>query len=157
MEVGRLISEIENKCEEKLVSLAWVKAYIRIDGNEEADTEVKGAASDEGGRVMTEGGIRVWLKEIRREERVVSGFGIGRVVQWNSCYAVLAYSQIRTGKGLQRACRKKIGKSENGDCNTCRIEGNGTHGAISCMAGKVWGWRWSMWGQIDEIARCRRV
>ena len=80
-EVVCLISEIEDECGEKLVSLAWVKAHVGIGGNEGADAEAKEAARVRGGRAVTEGGIQAWTKEVRKEERVVRGFGLGRVVR----------------------------------------------------------------------------
>ena len=156
-EVLRLIFELENECGEKSVSLACVKAHVGISGNEEADTVAKEAAQAGGGRAVTEGGIRAWVKEMRKEERVVKGFGVGRVVRWKSRYAVSAYSQLRTGKGLLGAWLKKIGKAESGDCVRCGVEGSGTHEAFGCMAGEAWGRRWSTWGQMDEKVRWRRV
>ena len=37
---------------------------------------------------MTEGGIGAWVKGLRKEERVVCGFGVGRVVRWKSRCAI---------------------------------------------------------------------
>ena len=91
-EVVRRISEIEEEYGEKSVSLPWVKAHVGIGGNEEADAEAKEAARVGGGRAVTEGGILAWVKELGKEERVVQGFEVGRVVRWKSRYAVSAYS-----------------------------------------------------------------
>ena len=48
VEVVLLISEIEDKCGEKLVFLAWVKAHVSISGNQEANAEAKEAVGVEG-------------------------------------------------------------------------------------------------------------
>ena len=48
-EVVHLISDIEDECGEKSVSLSWVKAHVGIGGNEEADAEAKEAARAGGG------------------------------------------------------------------------------------------------------------
>ena len=61
------------------------------------------------------------------------------------------------GKGLLGAWLRKIEKAENRDCDSCGVEGSGTHGAFGCMAVEAWGCRWSMWGQIDKKVCWRRV
>ena len=53
MEVVRLISEIESECGEKSVTLAWVKAHVRMGGNKEADAAAKGSTSGGRGRAET--------------------------------------------------------------------------------------------------------
>ena len=80
VEVVHLISEIENEYGEKSISLDWIKGHVGIGGNEEVDKEAKEAARLEGGRAVTEGDIRACMKEMRKEERVVGGFEVGRVV-----------------------------------------------------------------------------
>ena len=94
---------------------------------------------------------------MRKKERVVQRFGVGRVVSWRLRYAVSAYSQLWTGKGLLGAGLKKIWKAENGDCDRCEVERSGTHGAFGCMAGEGCSHRWSTWGQMDKKLCWRRV
>ena len=51
------------------VKIGWVKSYIGIAGNEEANAIAKmGAVKDSGGEI-TEGGIRQRQKEIRKITR----------------------------------------------------------------------------------------
>ena len=98
-EVVSLISQCEEEYGAGAVSLTWVKAHVGIPGNERADLEAKAAVENGGSTAVTEGGIRAIVKEGRMKERVVKGFGMGRVVRWSSRLAVTAYSQLHTGKG----------------------------------------------------------
>ena len=98
-EVVSLISNCQKEFGAGAVSLAWVKAQVGIHGNEGANLEAKSAVETGGGTAVTEGGIRAMVKEGQKKEKVVKGFGMGRVVRWSSRLAVTAYSQLRTGKG----------------------------------------------------------
>ena len=61
------------------VSLAWGKAHGGISGNERVDLEAKAVVKREGGLVLTEGGVRACIQAERKVERVLKGFGVGRV------------------------------------------------------------------------------
>ena len=95
-----LISDCEEEFVVGAVSLPWVKAHVGMLGNERADLEVQSVVETGGGKAVTEGGIRVMVKEGRKKERVVKGFGMGREARWSSRLAVTAYSQLhmRTGR-----------------------------------------------------------
>ena len=142
-EVVSLISQCEEEYGAGAVSLAWVKAHVGIPGNERADLEAKAAVENGGGTAVTEGGIRAIVKEGRMKERVVKGFGMGRVVRWSSRLAVTAYSQLHTGKGRLVAWRHKIGQHETGFCGRCTVPETGPHAAVGCMDGEGFGRRWS--------------
>ena len=120
-EVVSLISDWENKVGAGAVSLAWVKAHVGIPGNESADLEAKSAVEARGGTAVTEVGITAMVKEGRKRERVVQGFGMGRVVRLSSRLAVIAYSQLRTGKRRLAVWRYKIGRHETGFCHRCAV------------------------------------
>ena len=98
-EVVSLISDCEKEYGAGEVSLARVKAHIGISGNEHADLEAKVAVETGDRSAVPEGGLRALLKEGRKKERVVKGFGMSRVVGWSSRLALTAYSQLRMGKG----------------------------------------------------------
>ena len=97
--VSRLAA-IDEEYGEGSAILGWVKAHVGISGNERADWQAKLAAEGRDGAAVTEGGIRAGCKEKRWQERVVRGFGSGRVVRWTSWYAITAFSQPRTNKGM---------------------------------------------------------
>lgn len=63
-----------------------------IPGNEKADLKAKAAVKRENGQAVTEGSIRACVKDGRKEASVVKGFGMGRVIQWSSKLAVMAYT-----------------------------------------------------------------
>ena len=128
-----------------------------ISEHEGADLEAKSAVETGGGTAVTEGGIRAIVKEGRKRERVVKGFGIGRVVRWSSRLTVTAYSQLRKGKGRLAAWRHKIGRHDTGLCRRCAVLETGPHAAVGCMDGENFGRKWSTWGQMDEKNRWRRV
>ena len=90
-----------------------MKAYVGISGNERVDEQAKLAAAGRDGVVVTEGRIRAECKERRRQERVVRGFGSGRVVRWASRYAITAFSQLRMNKGLLASWLNKIGRTDS--------------------------------------------
>ena len=107
-EVVSLISQCEIEHVAGAVTLAWVKAHVGIARNMRTDLESKAAVGGRGGKAEMEVGIRALLKEGRKKARVVRGFGIGRVVRWSGRLAVIAYSQLRMGKGWLAACKYKI-------------------------------------------------
>ena len=156
-EVVSLISDCEKEFGAGAVSLAWVKAHVGIPENERVDLEAKSAVEAGGGSVVTEGGVRAGVKEGRKKERIVKGFGIGRVVRWSSRLAVTAYSQLRMGKGRLAACRHKIGRHDTGLCRRCAVPETGPQAAVGCMDGEDFGTRWSTWGQMDEKYHWKRV
>ena len=99
-EVVRRLDAIDEEQGGGSAVLGWVKAHVGISGNERADGQAKLAAGGRGGTAVMEGGIRAECKERRRRERVVRGFGSGMVVLWTSRYAITAFSQLRTNKGM---------------------------------------------------------
>ena len=149
-EVVSLIRHYEKEFGVGAVSLTWVKAYMGIPGNERTHLEAKSAVEAGGGMAVTEGGIRALVKERRKKERVVKGFGIGRVVRWSSRLAVTAYYQLRTEKGRLAAWRHKIGRHDTGLCRRCAVPETVPHAAVGCMDGASFGRKWSTWGQMDE-------
>ena len=72
-EVVCLIWEIVHMSRDELVSMGWVKAHIRINSNEKADTEVNYGVRDGRGRAVTKGRISVCMKEMRNNQRVIWG------------------------------------------------------------------------------------
>ena len=155
--VVSMIKECEEVHGPGAVSLAWVKAHIGNPGNEHADLEAKGAVERGGGLAVTEGGIRACIKEERKGERAVKGFGMGRVIRWSSRLAVTAYSQLRTGKERLAAWRHRIGRDDTGLCRRCNVPETGAQAAVGCMDGESFGRRWSTWEQMDDKHRWRRV
>ena len=151
--VVSMIKDCEEEHGAGAVSLAWVKAHVSIPGNERADLEAKEAVEREGGLAVTEGGIRACVKQERKGERVVKGFGMGRVIGWSSRLSVTAYSQLRTGKGRLAAWRHKIGKDDTGPCRRCNVPETGAHAAVGCIDGESFGRKWSTWRQMDEKHR----
>ena len=141
VEVVRRLAVIDEEHGGGSAILEWVKAHVGISGNERGDGQAKRAAEGRGGTAVTEGGIRAGCKEKRRQERVVPGFGSGRVVRWTSRYAITAFSQLRTNKGMLASWLKRIGRSDSGLCRRCSVEGTGSHEALGCMAGEEWGRR----------------
>lgn len=122
-------------------------------GNEKADLKAKGVVKREGGPAVNEGGIRVCVTEGKKQERVVKGFSMGRVLRWSSRLLVTAYSQLRTRKRSLSVWRQRIGKDKTGQCRRCDIPKTGTHVVLGCMDGESFGWRWSTGRQMDEKHR----
>ena len=110
-------------------------------------------AEGRGSTAVTEGGITAECKERRRQEKVVRGFGSGRVVLWTSRYAITAFSQLRTNKGMLASWLKRVGHADSDLCRRCSVEETKAYEALGCMAGEEWGRRWSTWAQMDEKAR----
>lgn len=79
-EVVYLISKCEIEYGVGAVSLAWVKAHMGIPGNDRVGIEVNAAVEARGRMAFMERGIRALVKKGRRKEKVVKGFGMGRVV-----------------------------------------------------------------------------
>ena len=156
-EVVRRLAAIDEENGGGSAILGWVKAHIGISGNEREDGQVKLAAGGRGGMAVTEGGIRAECRERRQKERVVSGFGSGRVVRWTSRYAITAFSQLRTNKGLLASWLMKIGRADSDLCWRCSVEGTGSHEALACMTEEEWGRRWSTWAHMDEKVRWKTV
>ena len=79
-----VVSMIE-ECKEKhgpgAVSRASSEAHVGISGNERVDLEAKAVVERGCGLVLTEGGVRACIKAERKLERVVKGFGMGRVIR----------------------------------------------------------------------------
>ena len=144
-EVVRRLAEIDEEHGGGSAVLAWVKAHVGISGNERANGQAKLAAEGRDGTTVTEGEIRAECKKRRRQERVVRGFGSGRVVRWSSRYAITAFSQLRMNKGLLASWLRKIGRVDSDLCRRCSVEEIGSHAALGCMAGEGWGRRWSTW------------
>ena len=94
---------------------------------------------------VTEVGIRAMVKEGWKQERVVKGFGMGRVVRWSSRLAVTAYSPLRTAKGQLAALRNKIGSHDTGLYRRCAVTETGTHAAVGCIDAENFGRKWSTW------------
>ena len=135
-EVVRRLAAIDKEHSGGSATLGWVKAHVGIAGNERADELAKLAAEGRNGMAVTEGGIRADCKQRRRQERVMQGFGSGRVVRWSSRYAITAFGQLRTNKGLLASWLKKIGRVESGLCQRCSVEETGSDEALECMAGE---------------------
>ncbi|KAF8414685.1 hypothetical protein EV426DRAFT_703912 [Tirmania nivea] len=51
--------------------------------NKRADSLAKAGAGRRGFYVITEGEVRQWYKRKYQQERIVLGFGLGRIVRWN--------------------------------------------------------------------------
>ena len=75
-----------------------MKAHVGIDGHERADLMAKAGCRESLLPQVTEGGVRVYWKEVRSRERAQLGLGSGGVVRW-SRRAVLRYAHLRVGKG----------------------------------------------------------
>ena len=137
-----------------------LKAHVGTFGNEHADLEVKAAVEAGGGTAVTEGGVRALVKERRKKERIAKAFCMGRVVRWSSRWVVIAYSQLRTGKGRLAASRYRIGRHEMALCRKCAVPKTGPHVAVRCMEGEGLGRNVALghkWMRRIGGRACRRV
>ena len=132
----------------------WVKAHVRVQGNERADALAKAGCEKDGLARVTEGGVRALWKRLRGSERSVAGLGAGRVPGWDR-RAVSRYAQLRTGKGDLGAWRARLGRGE-GFCRLCDrgVVETGGHLVFGCSGTRCGvGWEWSRWIEMDDKSR----
>lgn len=115
-----------------------MKAHAGIEGNERAGEEAKRAASRRGADAVPESGVRSAVAYTRRKERVVKGFGVGRIMKWKERHAVTAYSQPRSGKGRLGVWPRTTGRRDYDRlrCSRCPVSETKVHAALGCIAGE---------------------
>ena len=133
-EIKSLIQERNNSNHDTAIS--WVRAYVQIPGNEEADRLANwgsySGATRGSTRTVTEGGLRAKGKQARAQLRSRQGFRLGTAIQFNR-KALSAYTWMRTNKGPQRQWLHHIGKVDTPfcPCDSTTIQ-SGDHLTFSC-------------------------
>ena len=106
--LGRQIRNRQDLYGQDNVAVGWVKAHVGIEGNERADEMAKMGVAKEGRNNVTEGGLRQWKKEKRRENRARSGHL--DATKWDR-HTATTYTQLRTNR---RCWGKQIRTSAGG-------------------------------------------
>ena len=133
----------------------WVKAHIGIEGNERANALAKVGCSVGSPLRVTEGGVRALRKKLRAGERLVFGFGKGRVPKCSRRTAS-RYVQAHTGKGDLGVWRERLGRGV-GLCRLCQEWASeiGDHLLFECMGSSGgMGWDWARWLEMDDKSKC---
>ena len=124
------------------VAFRWVKSHIGIDENEKADKMAKMGSEKEGRERVTEGVLRQWEKDRRRQVRVRKGFI--DITKWHK-NAPSTYTQLRMNRRNLTSWLVLIRKAQGDQCRWCKI-GLETQEYLvfDCL-------HWDFWRPLREI------
>ena len=109
--------------------------------------------------LVTERGVKQKVSEQQRKERSQIGWGLGKILGWGR-RAATWYTYMKTDREPVGNWKKRIGKTEDYNCEKCRVQETGWNLVSECSVNKeareakIRGMR--TWEDLEDKARIRK-